>query len=585
MTKLLFLIFRTFLALTAIVLVSNHVDGKSDTTSIINKLADKAWIYAKKEVKISGGLSASSTFYYSEGISARRDPYYWVISGNIGIRYKEFSIPFSVNFSSQNSGYTRPQPFNQIGLSPKYKFITFHLGYRNINFSEFTLAGNIFLGAGIELNKENFPLKIIVLGGRFAKAFKPEDVNSNLAKSYPSYERWGYGTKITLEKDNKSLSFILFKARDNPSSVPDSLATSLGIKPAENLVVGTTAKLPIGKSINFSGEYAISSFNPDIRLPEYKLDEYSYANNLGGLFTPRVNSQYNSAFLGSLDYTYKIVRVNTTYRRIGPDYKTLGSTFLNNDFEDITLGISWQMLKNRLSVSTNGGVQRNNLSGKQLSELLRIVGSVNLSFQLNQKTNLTANYSNYNSSTQLTAFVFNSTNDVRPDSLLYLQVTNSAGFGMNYKIGSDKSRKMLNANINFQDARDNKKSNTQFYNINTGYSTMITEYKLNINSGLNYSANINPKAKIENFGPVFTISRPVVKDKIKVSFTTSFLNTFTNGNFTGNIFNNRLSANYTWRKRHSFTSDLVYLMRETQQSGVAKSFKEVRFGLNYGWSF
>jgi len=37
-------------------------------------------------------------------------------------------------------------------MSPYYKWITIHVGYRNINYSQFTLAGHTILGAGIELH-------------------------------------------------------------------------------------------------------------------------------------------------------------------------------------------------------------------------------------------------------------------------------------------------------------------------------------------------------------------------------------------------------------------------------------------------
>ncbi len=576
-------IISIFFSLIAVQVILNTSNCFAQTDST-DTFTQKAWTYTKKQIKIKGGINASTIFYDIQGAQARRDPFYWIISGNLSINIgQHLYLPFSATFSKQNSNYTRPQPFNQFGLSPKYKFLTFHLGYRNINLSEFTLAGNIFLGGGVEINHKEFPIKLIVLGGRFAKAYNRKDTN-NLLGNYPSYERWGFGTKLWFEKDNKSLAFILFKATDNNSSVPDSLASALGLKPAENLVLGTTAKYPILKNLVFNGEYAVSSFNPDNRLPEKRLDDYTYANNFGSLFTPRANTQFNSAFTGNLELTLKIARLTASYRRIGPDYKTLGSTFLNNDFEDFTGGVSWQMYKKKISISVNGGVQRNNIGGQQLSTLLRIIGSGNITFAVNEKLNLNGNYANYNSSTQLTQFVYNSTNDARPDSLKYLQVTNSAGLGINYALGKGNVKKIIFSNINFQAANDNRSTNTQFYNVNTGLSTKIPAYKLDMNFSYNYASNNTKTIKIENTGPVISASRPIINSKVKLTLTSSFMNTLTNGNLSGLIFNNRMAYSYVFLKKHNFTLDCVYLIRSTKQ-GSGKSFTELRVGLNYGWSF
>lgn len=545
-----------------------------------------------KQVKITGGINANSTLYFVESTGnsqpPRRDPFFGVVSGNITLKYRELSLPFSVSLSTQNANFTRPQPFNQFGVSPKYKFITLHLGYRSMNLSEFSLAGNLFLGAGFEFNHEKFPIKVSALVGRFAKAYTRND--QGLLKNYPSFERFGFGAKIMYEKNKSSIGLVLFRAADNPNSVSQADLEYLAskgqtIKPAENLVVGLVTKLPINKIVSISAEYTLSALNPDIKQREVLVNDYSYINNIGGLFTPRASSRFNSAFSGSIELSLKIVKLNGTYRRIGSDYQTLGSTFLNNDFEDITAGVSWAMFNNKVNMSTNGGIQRNNLSELQLSTLLRIIGSVSATYAASKKLNFNTNYSNFNSSTQLTPFVFNATNDLKPDSLLYLQLTHSAGVGGNYLIGSEKNKSNLFSNITFQNASDNKKVSTLFYNINTGYSTKLPEKKVDISTSINFSSNISQQNRLINIGPVLTISKPIINEKIKITFNTSYQTSINNGKINGGIFNNRLSATYNFKKKHNFTFDVVFLMRKQTQNNQDRSFREIRFGLNYGWSF
>ena len=65
-----------------------------------------------------------------------------------------FDIPLSFVLSNfENKFY---QPFNQFGISPKYKWATLHLGYRNLTYSNYTLAGHRILGAGFDLKPKNF---------------------------------------------------------------------------------------------------------------------------------------------------------------------------------------------------------------------------------------------------------------------------------------------------------------------------------------------------------------------------------------------------------------------------------------------
>ena len=140
---------------------SDSVAGnKKDTTSFLSK--------AKEYVKISGGLGLAGAFYNAFGAPAQRDPFYWQISGNLDITIGQISLPFSATFNQQERSFT--QPFNQYGVSPKYKWITAHLGYRSLSFSEYSLSGNQFLGAGLELSPEKSIVKGKIVYGRFAKA-------------------------------------------------------------------------------------------------------------------------------------------------------------------------------------------------------------------------------------------------------------------------------------------------------------------------------------------------------------------------------------------------------------------------------
>src|SRR5258705_13313305 len=96
-----------------------------------------------KPVVLSGNLNVTTIFYNAKGIPSRYLPFNYVISGNPVLSIYGIQVPVSFVIGKQQSSFT--QPFNQFGLSPSYKWITVHGGYRNLFFSPYTLAGHTFL--------------------------------------------------------------------------------------------------------------------------------------------------------------------------------------------------------------------------------------------------------------------------------------------------------------------------------------------------------------------------------------------------------------------------------------------------------
>src|SRR5690606_7240282 len=98
---------------------------------------------------LSGGINANNVFYHANGIEERRDPNNYFLSGNLNISIYDWSVPLSFAYSDQHSSFQ--QPFNQYGLSPTYKWITLHGGYRSMSFSDYTVNGHLFLGGGFDI--------------------------------------------------------------------------------------------------------------------------------------------------------------------------------------------------------------------------------------------------------------------------------------------------------------------------------------------------------------------------------------------------------------------------------------------------
>ena len=119
-----------------------------------------------KPFQISGVLGGSMSYNHMSGISQRRQPYGYRLFGSVNIKLYGWSFPFSVAISQQGSSFS--QPFSLYGVSPQYKWVKLHVGYRNMRFSEFTLGGVTFLGGGVELTPKKF--RFSAMYGRLRKA-------------------------------------------------------------------------------------------------------------------------------------------------------------------------------------------------------------------------------------------------------------------------------------------------------------------------------------------------------------------------------------------------------------------------------
>jgi hypothetical protein len=536
----------------------------------------------EQPLRVNGSLGASFMGYQAQGIANRRDPFFWQFNGTLNISFYGIDIPLSATFSQLNRRFT--QPFNQFGLSPRYKSVTAHLGYRSLEFSPYTLSGNVFLGAGIEVAPEESPVKVTALYGRFVRAIAQGGVEG-IVRGVPAYERWGQGVKMRLGKqENRSVDLIYFHAKDNLSSVP--LSTSEGLTPVENGILGIQMRQQLTKRLNVRAEYALSAFTNDIR-PENDGTGFSGLNGIAAALLSHKNlsSQVNAAINAETTYSADKYQLRLLYRRIDPDYRTLGSVFLNNDLEDVQTSVSWRMFENKINISAGGGWQRNNLSQRLSNEMTRLSGLFNISYTPNEKLNISANYSNFSSATKvlLAATDFNNT-QINPDSLSLLQVTNSAGLSANYSVGNERNRHILMSNFNFQGANDNDNSKTTFWNWLSSYQYSIIPTDLSFSLSFNLSRNVSTGFENLVAGPTLTVTKGLLQRKMRLNASGSLLNSYAGGELLSGNLNLRGMMSYRVAMSHNLGLNIMYLNRNSQQAG-APSFSEFRAGLNYNYTF
>ncbi len=562
--------YKRYCTLLIISFIFNYTNGISQNDSTnTNSFGSKASSLITENVKISGGIGAMGTNYTSFGVANQRDPYFWQLNANINIQIGSVSIPFSAVLNQQERSFT--QPFNQYGLSPKFKWITAHVGYRSLKFSDFSLGGNQFLGVGVELNPEKGIVRGKALYGRFARAVDGYFTDGRVVGE-PSFERWGWGGMVEIGTSKNNVGVLVFRAKDDRNSITN-FANDATIRPSENMIFGFTTNQKISKKLNFKGEIDWSAYTKDTRIPETVLEGYTYLNNIP-LFYANASSSFNKAINAELSYNEKLYRLGINYRRVDPEYTTMGSVYLNNDFEDIQAKAMFKLFKNKVSFGGSGGLQRNNLNNDKASEMLRLISSVNATYTINQSWMLNGSFSNFNSQSQM-ALV----NTL--DTMRYAQVTKNANAQIIYGKASEKVRNGVTLSTNFQNAKINGLNNSVLYNGSLAYQLGLLKSGLNINIGLNAASNESEQYTVSTLGPVLSINKRFIKGKINTALATSALKTYIDNVDSGLILNFKGSCSYKINRHHNLALNGSLISRTIN----AVAAQEVIISLGYNYSF
>ena len=556
---------KNILKYCSLIMVSVHFVHAQDLEAIKDQ----------KFVTYSGGISLNNTFYSAVGMPSQRDPYFWQLNANLNFNFLNIvQAPFSATFSQQQKNFNQPQPFNRFGLSPTYRSWTAHLGHRSMNFSQYTLAGTMFFGAGVEFQPKDYPWKVSGMYGRLAKPVE-RFARDGLVFAEPTFRRRAYSVKAGYEEGDIAAHLIILRSSDDESSI--SVPDSIDVRPEENLVVGFVSKFKFLKVFAFEIDYAHSMLTRDKTAIENIDSEFSFRNNLGSLFTVNQSSTFSNALSSKLTFNGNLFQLNLAYRRIDPGYTTHGSSFLNNDLEDISGGIAFPLFKGKVSLSSNAGVQRNNLDNQLAAQVSRFIFSTSASIALSERLNTSLSYSNFSTDTRQTLIQ----DDLLSDSLAFFQVTRNGTLTANYTIGANKQSSFF-ATFSLQDATDSDDNESVFSNANAGYSTVInTVWRINVNA--NYNNNITMDSETTSIGPGAGLGRSLLDNKVQTNLALNLFNSYLNGTLQNRIATVRLTASSSFGERHSISLSAFYTDRSATQEEVSTNIKEIRGNINYAF--
>jgi hypothetical protein len=527
-----------------------------------------------KPVSFHGGLNLSSTVYAAKNTEGRQPPFSWVLSGNATVDVYGVQFPLSVIYAKNSEQYSLP--FQRFGLSPYYKWVKLHLGHRNYYFNQFVTAGQPIFGAGIELNPKK--LRFAAVYGRIAKAEFIDSTRANFAGQPSVFERKGVSVKLGLGSERNHVDVNVLKAHDDLTSLPPSVLANKNTKAAENVAIGVSTRFGIGKYLVWSLEAAGSAYTRDLTAQTVALpDSFKIVKTATSVFQPYFSSQLLTAGETSLRVLLGKSSVQVAYRRVSPDYKSMGVFFFQNDVEQYTFSPNLVLFQNKVLLTGSVGIQQDNLLRQKLFTSKRFIGNANLSWRPNNVFSANAQYSNFGlTQTRFTDFV--------QDSLQLRLVNQTIGANLQWSLMKDEGKmQIISLSTNYQGTEDASPTTGGIGNLkgifaSLMYSYVLPQKQLNLFGGLNLTNNTFANGKTSFYGLTLGADKGFLQNKLSLRSSASYFLQNTTSTAGGSTLNARLGLVWQVLKGQSLVVNANFV---SLSSGRQEWFGTVSYGLSF----
>jgi hypothetical protein len=529
----------------------------------------------QKPFMLRGNFATNFIGYGVSGIDSRMNPFAMMLSANATASVYGISVPFSVRYSNQRVNYT--QPFNQLGLSPSYKWITAHAGYRNITFSNYTMAGHSFLGGGVELKPGKFRFGFVY--GRFKKnttAFEQAiDTTQTLTRK-------GFGARIGVGSEHTYVDLILLKIRDDSTSIINPLNPAY-VPAEENAVAGINSKIRLSKNLFFDAEVAASIYTTDISAMGFtSSDENIWLKRVNNIITINHSTELLTAVRAALNYRLQKVNTRLEYRRIDPGYRSMGAYFMNNDIENLTIAPSFSLFNRKLNLRGSLGLQRDNLRNAKRATSLRTISSFQASYNPVPLFGLDISYSNYSSNQRAGRVPL-------IDSLKLYQTTSNLNITPRLLINGTNYNHMIIAMISRMELNDRNIFTQDFTNnqatiFNLNYNLGLLQHKASVLLGFNYNLLKNAVATVKASGISLGASKSMLEGRAQVGINNSIIRT-QQSQSGGWTINTSVNSGYQLSRKQTIRFNLFFIRSAYPNGTLTNSFNEIKGDMSYVYTF
>ncbi len=532
-----------------------------------------------KLFKLTGGVSANSIFYEGD---ANRESFTYFFNGNMNLNISNvYNIPFSFSYSNQKFNSSNPFSFNRLSIHPSYKWATVHIGDVNMAFSPYTLNGHQFTGVGFDLTPAG-KWKLSAMYGRLLKQseYNPEDPESS-----PAYKRMGYGFKAGYDDQKRSIALILFKAKDDENSIKAPVPVEHELQAKENVVLSVEGGIKIFDKGEINIEAAASSITEDLN----ETDEGADTGLLASLIDTNVTTSTYKAYNVAFNYPVGSGSLGVGYEYIDPEYRTFGAYFFNNDLENFTVNAYQNIFDNKVNITVNGGIQRDDLKNTKSSQLQRVVTAVNVNYNASEKLAISTAYSNFQSYTNIKN-QFDHINEVSQfdnlDTLNFQQISQNANININYLLKKSESNSQnisftgsLNNAVNKQQGQTLENGTSNFYNGNIAYALSYPESQFSLSGSVNITYSKIGASTSTTYGPILSTGKSFFDKSLRTSGSLSYNQSHVDGKKQSEVANLRLGGYYSLKKKHNFNLNLLTQYRKNNNDPQVE-FTAI-FGYNY----
>ena len=194
---------------------------------------------------------------------------------------------------------------NKLGVSPNYKKLTVHLGWRNMDFSKYTLNGTTFNGLGIEFNPGIVRVK--AMSGKLINDLALVDTLVYGTQLIESYKRKVNAVSLGLGNNRNYFDLILTKAKDEFDESIEAIYTSeVDTRPKENLMLGTRFQISLFNRLTINADVAGSGLSADNQVGRFNITQNEY--EIADAFLKH-NSTTKFGYAGTIKFNYAYKKI------------------------------------------------------------------------------------------------------------------------------------------------------------------------------------------------------------------------------------------------------------------------------------
>ena len=441
---------------------------------------------------ITGAVGTQNTYHYSSG-TRYASPLNNTIYANLNISIYGFTMPFSLYYTNNNLDFNYPQiSFN---LTPSYKSWTGHIGESSIAMSNYVMNMS-FYGIGLEYN-DGKRWRGGIFYGRLRKAIN-DDPTDPFARS-PQYSRMGWGFKAGYGSGKNYLDLYMLYAYDKENSLDERWRNR--VSPQDNVVVGLKGCVTPFSWMSFTANAATSVFSTDTRA-----EKVAIRTDFDKVFDVRYSTLMRFAGDANMNLMFKGFNTSLSYRFIQPDYTTLGTYYMSNNYHSLGVTTSGTLFR-KLSLSATFNGQADNLTNEQMYTTRGFIYSANASMRFG-----------YLQSQGDGVCQINDTIEVR-------RVMNSLNFTPSYTYDTEQLGHNVSLSASYTENKDLNRFATGESDVKTmalgaSYGMDIHAWEVNVGASLSHQQSNGYHTRYTSDVGSITLSRSFLEEKnLSVSLT------------------------------------------------------------------